>query len=200
MGQANEVLERIASFAQNDPEFVFALTVLNERTDVHAALGTAYTEQSRFTAAIGAFVDAQSHGIALPDIASPFGSAREAQGQTAGESLGNHRAALAAYRQALKANPQHDDARQGVVRIAQILRPKRKISTCNGRSQPRKKSPGTRHNTRTYSCNQLEWPGHCLCTLKLWLPSTTVWVNIPMRSKYAIPFKNAVPTALVPAN
>ena len=275
LNRAKEVLESISSFAQNDPEFVFvrgkhalktdrladaitdfkeALIVLDERADVHAALGTAYIKQSRFSDAIGAFVDAQSHGAPLPDIAIPFGSALEAQEQmteaedlyqqalnrapsrsdlrlrlvknmiirkknnaaletlrtgiqidpnngnmhillgdlyaakqmhpeairhyeraievghdapdlaarlgdlllsqnhperarthykkaleagiidasvyaglgTAEESLGNHRAALAAYQQALKANPQHDNARQGAVRMAQTLRPKQK--------------------------------------------------------------------------
>ncbi|MDP6040731.1 MAG: tetratricopeptide repeat protein, partial [Candidatus Latescibacteria bacterium] len=127
--RAKEVLESIASFAQNDPEFIFvrgkhalqtdrltdaiadfkeALTVLNERADVHAALGTAYTVQSRFSDAIGAFIDAQSHGAALADIAIPFGTALEAQGQMA--------EAADLYQQALNQAPSRSELRLRLVK------------------------------------------------------------------------------------
>jgi tetratricopeptide (TPR) repeat protein len=122
--RARVVLDRIATVSETDPEYQFvrgkfdhqieqyenALTHFNraieslpDRADIHAAMGQTYMAQKRYTDAINAFITAQSHGMALPQIALPFGKALEAENQvTEAEDL---------YRQTLQQDPSRADLR-----------------------------------------------------------------------------------------
>jgi tetratricopeptide (TPR) repeat protein len=127
--RARVVLDRIASVSKSDPEYQLvrgkfdhqidqydnalthfqnALELLPNRAEIYAAMGQTYGAQKRFTDAIKAFISAQSHGIALPQIALPFGDALEAQGQMAeAEDL---------YLQTLKQAPKRADLRLRLVK------------------------------------------------------------------------------------
>jgi len=127
--RARIVLERIASVSESDPEYQYvrgkydhqigeyntalthfqnALELLPNRADIHAAMGTTYVAQKRYTDAINAFITAQSYGIALPRIARAFGDALEAQNQMLeAEDL---------YRQAIAQNATRDDLRLRLVK------------------------------------------------------------------------------------
>lgn len=86
-------------------------------TEVAAQLGQLYLSQNQPDQAKTYFEQAHHAGAMGANIYAGLG--------TAEEQLGNLRAARSAFQQALKANPQHQQAQQAVARLSKALRPKR---------------------------------------------------------------------------
>ena len=119
------------------------------RGDFHLLLGDLYAAQNENVLAIRHYQKAIDLGVSPIDVAAQLGQLHLAQNQpeqakayyekahqagamgahiyaglgTAEEQLGNQRAALNAFRQALKANPQHTQAQEAATRLSRALRP-----------------------------------------------------------------------------
>ena len=98
-----------------------AIALGHDLPDLAARLGDLHLSQNRPERARTYLRKAINSGINTAAIHASLGSTEE--------TLGNRKAALAAYRQALKANPQNTKARQGIARIAKVMRPKPKTPT-----------------------------------------------------------------------
>ena len=120
------------------------------RGDFHLLLGDLYASQNENVLAIRHYEKALSLGVSATDVAVQLANLYLAQNQPAQakayfekahhagtmnaniyaglgmaeEQLGNPKAALTAFRQALKANPQHTHAQEAVTRLSKALRPK----------------------------------------------------------------------------
>jgi len=120
------------------------------RSDFHLLLGDLYASQNENVLAIRHYEKALALGVSPKDVAVQLAHLYLAQNQPAQakayfekahhagamnaniyaglgmaeEQLGNPKAALNAFRQALKANPQHTQAQEAITRLSKALRPK----------------------------------------------------------------------------